>query len=193
MPISRREARGIGITQMTAKAVRCAPGNPPAVRQLTRSLPQRHALRTILALLAVLSTAIYSPVAFAGSASATMQVSVSVIARAVLTVSSQPDVVTVTEADLARGYVDVATPISLAVRTNSRAGYMLQVDRALDAFSRVELMFGDSALSVADQAWISRPYIAGGESLVMHARVHLDACAQPGAYPLMMAISARPL
>lgn len=167
---------------MTLNEPRTAALIPPAVRQ-----------QVLLSILIAAAMLLVGPAAFAGSSSATMQVSVSVIARAVLTVTSQPDVVTVTEADVARGYIDVATPISLVVRTNSRAGYLLQVDRASDAFSNVEITFGDAAMNVGDQAWISRPYVAGGESLVMRARVHLAAGAQPGAYPLAMAISARPL
>ena len=170
---------------MRSNDLQCAPSTQPAVRQLKRSI-----LRPLLLSIASLLTVV--PL-FAGSVSATMNVSVSVLARAVVTVSSQPDVVTVTDADIARGYVDMATPISLLVRTNSRAGYLLQVDRSCDAFSAVELTFGDAAMSVSDQAWISRPYLPGGESLVMHARVRLAAGAQAGSYPLSMAISARPL
>jgi hypothetical protein len=175
---------------MQANVARSTPEIPPAARQQALST---RATRCSVLLLAALSILFIAPAAFAGSTSATMQVSVSVIARAVLTVTSQPEVVTVTEADVARGYVDVATPISLLVRTNSRAGYLLQVERIADEFGDIELTFEDAAMTVTDQAWISRPYIPGGESLVMRARVHLAACAQPGAYPLAMAISARPL
>lgn len=122
-----------------------------------------------------------------------MQVSTVVVARAIVTVDSQPVVVNVTDADIALGYVDVSAPISLRVRTNSRAGYVLQVNRAADSFENIDLTLGDSQLSVADEAWISRPYVPGGESLTMLARVHLASGVQPGSYPLAMAISARPL
>lgn len=169
---------------MTNVASRCAPGAPPAVRQLM-PVPRSAVLAFVVLL--------FSPAAFAGSVSATMNVSVSVIARAVLTISSEPSTVTVTDSDLARGYIDVATPIAMLLRTNSRTGCLLQVDSGSSTFSHVDLTFGDSAMSVYQQAWISRPYVPGGESLVMKVRVYFGADAQPGTYSLPLLFSARPL
>jgi hypothetical protein len=123
-----------------------------------------------------------------------MQVSVTVIARAVLTVASEPAAITVTEADIAQGYVDVAVPIVVQVRTNSRAGYMLQANKQSAGFGIVEFTFGDAIMTIADgESWISRPYVPGGDVVAMHARVHLGAGMQAGSYPLPVALSARPL
>lgn len=173
-------------------AARCAPGAPPAVSMTARTKKPAPSLACAIST-ALLLTLIAAPV-FAGSASATMNVSCSVIARAIMSVSSEPATVTVTEADVARGYMDVASPIVIQVRTNSRAGYLLQADRQASALGAVDLAFGDAAMTVSDtQSWISRPYVAGGEVLSMRARVHLDAGTQPGSYPLPIALSVRPL
>ncbi len=187
-------------------AARCAPGAPAAVSGTTarsqaaaphktnrivttaRLLPG--AGRVLLVLLVIFT----APHLFAGSSSAPMHVSVTVIARAVLTVASQPTAVTVTDADVARGYVDVSSPIVVQVRTNSRAGYLLQADRQTVDFATVELQFGEATMTVADgESWISRPYIPGGDVIAMHARLHLAPGMQAGSYPLPIALSARPL
>src|SRR5512140_3410407 len=113
---------------------------------------------------------------FAASASAPMQVSVNVIARAVLTVDSVPSAIDVTGADIARGYVDVSAPVVIHVRTNSRAGYLLQAEQQNPDFRKVELSFGDATMNVAaTESWISRPYVQGGDIIAMHMRVHLGA------------------
>jgi len=108
----------------------------------------------------------------AGSTSATTQVSVQVIARAIVSVDSQPAAVTITSDDIARGYVDVATPIVLRVRTNSRQGYMLQVENLTETFSSIELSTADVMMTIAaHESWIQRPYIAGGDVMPMRARL----------------------
>lgn len=130
----------------------------------------------------------------AGSASATMQVSVQVIARAIVNVDSQPSTVDVTAADIARGYVDVPSPIVVRVRTNSRQGYMLQVENMSETFSSVELSNGEVAMNVGSQeSWIQRPYIAGGDVMPLRARLRLSPAATPGTVALGIAFNASPL
>lgn len=171
--------------------VRSEAAAPPQTRPTRPVSPIRLTLvRLSVVLLAILT----APQLFAGSASAPMQVSVTVIARAVLTVASQPAAITVTDADIARGYVEVTAPIVVQVRTNSRAGYMLQADRQTADFTTVELVFGDATMTVAEaQSWISRPYVPGGDVIAMYARLHIGAGMQAGSYPLPIALSARPL
>lgn len=131
--------------------------------------------------------------AVADSASAQMQVSVQVLASVRVTIASQPDSVDVTEADLARGYVDVAAPIVVHARTNSRSGYLLQVSNGSDDFSAVELSFDATSMKVFAEGWVSRPYVRGGESISMSARLRLSPHATPGRYALPIAITATPL
>jgi hypothetical protein len=158
----------------------------PADGQLMRA----SLLRLSTALLVIFTAAEI----FAASASAPMRVSVNVIARAILTVDSPAATIDVTEVDIARGYIDVGEPIVIRVRTNSRAGYLLQAEPQIPAFKMVELTFGDTTMTVAGtESWISRPYVPAGEVIAMHMRVHLDKGTQVGSYPLPIALSTRPL
>jgi hypothetical protein len=131
--------------------------------------------------------------ASADSTSATMTVSAQVIARAIVAVDSAPVSIEVTAGDVSRGYVDVASPITIRVRTNSRRGYMLQVDKTSETFSRVELSATTLVMTVAQESWIERPYVAGGDIVPVRARLHLAAGAVPGSYALPIAFSASPL
>jgi hypothetical protein len=96
--------------------------------------------RLLTALLVIFS----ADALFAGSVSAPMQVSVDVIARAIVTVDSRPAAVDATQTDIARGYVDVSAPIIIQVRTNSRAGYLLEAEPLTPDFRTVELTFGNA-------------------------------------------------
>ncbi len=157
---------------------------------MTPNLTRATLLRLSAALLVILAASQL----FAGSASAPMHVSVNVMARAIVTVDSVPAAVEVTGSDIARGYVDVIAPVVIRVRTNSRAGYLLQAEQQSPDFKMVELSFGDATMSVAGtETWISRPYVQGNDVIAMHVRVHLVASAQAGSYPLPISFSARPL
>ena len=124
--------------------------------------------------------------------SATMNVSVRVLARAVVDVSSAPSI-DVTEADVQRGYIDVAEPLQLRVRTNSRQGYLLQVSKTDESFSTVELSFGNTTMTVSEESWVARPQVNGGEFVNAQMRVRLAPGAAAGRHPLPVQVSATPL
>jgi hypothetical protein len=129
----------------------------------------------------------------ADSVTASMNVSVQVIARAVVAVDSAPENVNVTPEDISRGYLDIESPLTIRVRTNSRRGYLLQVDNVSDTFSRVELTAPTMSMSVARESWIERPYAVGGDVMAVRARLHLAPGTMPGSYALPVAFSATPL
>lgn len=145
--------------------------------------------RIALPLIALLA----ATTAFADSFSTNMQVSAQVVARAIVTVESQPAAVDITEADIVRGYVDVQAPLQWLGRTNSRQGYLLQITKSSDAFGAVDLNFDSTTMHVSGESWIARPYVAGGESLTVRARLILTAATQPGRHALPISISATPL
>jgi hypothetical protein len=128
----------------------------------------------------------------AEQSSATMNVSVRVLARAIVNVDSAPSI-DVTDADLQRGYVDVAEPLQMHVRTNSRQGYLLQVSKTNDAFSTVELSFGNTTMTVSEESWVARPQVSGGELVSAQMRVRLAPGATAGRHSLPVQISASPL
>lgn len=147
------------------------------------------AYRISIALVILLTAGIAS----AESSSTNMQITAQVIARAIVTIDNQPGAVDITEADIARGYVDVAAPLQWRGQTNSRRGYLLQVAKSGESFSAVDLTFGGTAMHVADESWVARPYVAGGESLSVNARLILSGATQPGRYALPISVSATPL
>src|ERR1700687_4938815 len=74
----------------------------------------------------------------AGSISASLSVSVVVPARAVLSVESQPAGLEITEADVARGYVEAPGASLVRVRTNSPAGWLLEFQALAGRDRRLE-------------------------------------------------------
>lgn len=133
-----------------------------------------------------------TPGVHAESVSAPMNVSAQVLARAVVTVDSMPEV-EITAADIARGYVDLAQPVQFRVRTNSRSGCLLQVAKTDETFAAVELAFGNTSMTVGQESWIARPYVAGGESVTASVRIRLAPGASLGRHALPLAFSASAL
>lgn len=165
----------------------------PKLDTRLRSVSSMNAQRRIKAALLACVLVGTVPV-FADSTSANMQVSAQVIARAIVSVESQPASVTVTAEDIARGYVDVEGPIVVRVRTNSRQGYLLQVENQSETFSSIELTSSTFEMNVgAHETWIQRPYVASGDVMPMRARVHLSQAAMPGSFAIPVAFSASPL
>lgn len=129
----------------------------------------------------------------AGSVSARMSVSAQVIARAIVTVEAQP-AIEITADDLARGYVDLTAPMLVHGRTNSRSGYILQVEKTSEEFSAIDLTLPGATMNVAaHESWIARPYVRGGEVVPVHARLYLAPGATTGQHPLPLSFTAAPL
>lgn len=149
-------------------------------------------MKRIIAALALLS-ALAPLAASAESRSATMQVSVTVVARAIVTVDEQPQEVAVTSDDLRRGYVELASPLRINVRTNARNGYVLRIVNIDPAFASAELTSGDLAVNVRQESIIARPVVAGGDALALKVRLVLGAQAREGRYPFPVVVDATPL
>lgn len=147
--------------------------------------------RTILTSLLTAALLVSTPLV-ADTQSAQMNVSVTVVARAQVTVDDEPEVV-ITDADVARGYVEVTRPMRLRVRTNSPRGYLLQVAKTDETFAAVELAFDNTTMTVAQESWIARPPVEGGELVSVKLRVRLASDATPGRYGMPVQVSALPL
>jgi hypothetical protein len=139
----------------------------------------------------LLATAFSVPV-LGETRSASMVVTAQVVARAVVEIDAIPHV-SVTSTDIARGFVDVAHPIRFRVRTNSRAGYLLQVAKTNDAFHSLELEFGNTSVNVMHEGWVTRPRVEGADVVTARLRVRLREGLSPGNYPMPLSISAQPL
>jgi hypothetical protein len=141
--------------------------------------------------LAVLLAVALVPVSLqAESASTTIQVSVTVIGRTILDVQSEPAIV-VTEADIERGYVDVADVSILTVRSNQRAGFRLGFAPAASWISGADvtglpepLSFQASGGSVAFSYQGTAP-----RELELRWRLYLAEGATAGSFPLPISVA----
>lgn len=148
----------------------------------------RHALPAIL-----IAALFAASDAAAESVSATLGVSVRVVANAAVELESAPAGITVTEADIARGYVDLAAPVRVRVRSNS-ARYRLTVTALSDTFGPATFNWDGGSMRVnAGEAWAARSAVRGEDFLALTGRVALRTGMQPGNYDLPFQFSASPL
>jgi len=135
-----------------------------------------------------------SGTALASSTSALMSVSVQVQARTLLNVESQPPSLVLTEADLARGYVEVPAVSRIRVRSNDPNGYLLAFDVTEGPFTAIEVTgLGPAARISANGGWLARPF-TGTQPVTSELtyRFLLASNVQPGTYAWPVSLSARP-
>jgi hypothetical protein len=136
--------------------------------------------KTLTTLLTVIAMA--TPV-FAGSSSATLGVSVQVVARTILSVDSQPSSVQITSDDIARGYVDLPQSVLFHVRSNAANGYTVQFEPVSYPFNRADVSWGTTTATVGgDGAWITQGYQQGTQAGTLNVRLSLAPGTQPGSY-----------
>lgn len=130
----------------------------------------------------------------AGSTSALMSVRVQVQARTLLNVESQPPSLDLTEADLARGYVEVPAAARIRVRSNDPNGYLLDFEVAAGPFTAIEVTgLGPAAQISATGGWLAQPF-AGTQPVTSELtyRFLLAGNVRPGTYPWPVSLSAAP-
>jgi hypothetical protein len=132
--------------------------------------------------------------ALAGNARGEISVSAIVPAVAVLQVEHQQAELTLTAADVARGYIDVPAASRLAIRTTSRSGCMLDFHPRLALFKSVSVSstLGGGDLGPDGGTLVARG-TTGRVAADVNYRFHLDGDVRPGAYPWPLAVSVRPL
>ena len=130
--------------------------------------------------------------AMAGQARASFTVSVVVPARVTLAAIDQPSQITVSAADLERGYKDVSA--SYRVSHNDRRGYLLSLSPRLGVTREIEVQ-GLAAAWVLreDSVEIVQAAPPGSHEFALEYRLVLDPAAVPGRYPLPVLVTARPL
>ena len=95
----------------------------------------------LLALIAGFTCLLSTTPAIAANAEAQMTVSARVLARAVVTLENAPGSINVTAEDVSRGFIEIAAPLTVRVKTTSRAGSLRTVSRMPASFSPVTLHF----------------------------------------------------
>lgn len=85
-----------------------------------------HAARLALCGAVAICAVCAAPASSAGTTEARLAVRAAVLKRASVTVLKQPSMVTVTAADIARGFVDASDNAQVAILCNSPSGYLLE-------------------------------------------------------------------
>lgn len=145
--------------------------------------------RTWLAMAAVLAVAAGPCAPAFGQASAVLAVSARVQRHASVRMT-QPPSLTLSEADIARGYVEIPTPIEVIVQSNVQQGYTLVFERQGEQVRQVHVQGLDGAVTVGEAGAASARRAAGQgmwrEALQLRLRFDLSPLARPGlhAWPL---------
>jgi hypothetical protein len=139
---------------------------------------------------------IHVPASPAAEANARFAVSATVEPYASLVIRGAPEVLTLTAADVARGYLDLPQPIALRVHSNSRSGYLLTVSNSLPGLAglRVEGLGDPVSLDAAGgsvaERWTTPEHTA---EVALRLRLLLDPAVTPGTYPWPLHLSAAAL
>jgi hypothetical protein len=139
-------------------------------------------MKRVTTVVLICAFVVVSPLA-AASKSASLTVSVEVIARTIMTVDTQPASVDVTANDVARGYVELPNSVLFHVRSNATNGYVIQFQPVNGPFSRADVTLGSAQAAVGtDGAWLSQPYQRGTTSGSFSVRLMIAPGTQPGSY-----------
>ena len=128
--------------------------------------------------------------------SAMLSVSATIAKRATLKVLAQPASVLVTEADLTRGYVEVASSVQVAVQSNSTAGYMLVFESLGDLVSNTRVRGLGNEIQLGASGVVPRAAAGTGVGRATHNlvfRFMLSSSAQLGRHAWPMQISVLPM
>lgn len=127
---------------------------------------------------------------------AKLTVTATILKRAAIKTLTQPNFVTITAADISRGYVDIPAAAQVAIQNNSLAGYLLEFAAQGD-FMRQILVTGlanDVQLSPAGGA-VMQPSQGTGTTkttFVLGFRFMLSQSAREGIYswPMRLSVTA---
>jgi hypothetical protein len=137
-----------------------------------------------LALLAAIPMA-----ADAGDVRAIFTVSATVPARVSIEAISQPQALSVSAEDVARGYVEVAAVYR--VRNNDPAGYLLRLAPLTGLTSSIEVDGLGSAIMVdREVVEVTEPAALQARHLNLRFRFLLDPAVPAGVYPMPVQVSA---
>jgi hypothetical protein len=164
--------------------------------QVTHGLALQRKL-IVAALLAALSLASGPAVqeAHAAQKSASLQISATVIASARMQMDHQQARLSVTSADIARGYVDVPAGSRFSVATNSRTGYFIDFHPRIGVFTAVHIEgLGAPVQLGADGGTVTQSAeVSLNMAHELNYRFYLEPALDPGNYewPLLLAVRAR--
>jgi hypothetical protein len=150
--------------------------------------------RIVFGALTTLAAATLSPPIHAATRS---QIAVTAVvpAQTVGKLVQQPSEITITETDIARGYVEIPAASQLRVTSNNPAGYIIDFFSRLPIFTSVRISSagGSADLGPDGGAIIERGRQGRDIPLNLSYRFNLIAQVQPGTYAWPLALNVRPL
>lgn len=171
--------------------------------QVARGLKLQEKLVTaaILAVLSLASVGNSQETPFGGFKSiadrAEVRVTATVVSRAVMNIIYQRPVVVITDADIARGYVDIPSASRIEVRNNSRAGYLLVftgIGWPVPMFDEVHVKgMGIETQIGPGGGWVPQPYVRDTVTMELSYHFVLSKNIRPGTYDWPLSLSARPM
>lgn len=151
--------------------------------------------RVVFGALTTLAATTISPHLDAASLRSQIAVTAFVPAQTVGQLVSQPSEISITAADVSRGYVDIPAASQLRVTSNNPIGYVVDFFSRLPIFTSVTVSSasGSADLGPDGGAIIERGRQGHDLSLQLSFRFNLAAQIQPGTYPWPLALNVRPL
>jgi len=152
---------------------------------------QQTLLRIALAVLLALSSSQTAVDAAGGTAHGNIMFSATVLPYLRVDVLRQAPTLTVTPADVSRGFVDVPSGTALRAISNDRQGFTVSFDPRLRVFERVRIMGLDGNVEIGPEGGAARHTYSGRDtSLELSYRFYLAAGVAPGSYPWPLQISS---
>jgi hypothetical protein len=150
--------------------------------------------RIVFGALTTLAAATMSPHIHAAARSQ-VAVTAFVPAQTVGKVVQQPSEIMITDADIARGYVEIPGASQLRVTSNNPAGYVIDFFSRLPIFTSVRVSSAGSGADLGPDGGtiIERGRQGRDMSLNLSYRFNLIAQVQPGTYAWPLALNVRPL
>jgi hypothetical protein len=133
----------------------------------------------------------------AGAKDAGTRFSVTATVRAIARIENQtvPADLWISAADLRRGFIVVAQPTTLVVRSNSADGFTLDVLSVVPLLSSITVrgLTGDQSLGGDGGTLVERWQAPQALTLSLHFRLGLAPGLTPGRYPWPLRLAVRPL
>jgi len=129
---------------------------------------------------------------YAVTSTAKLTVSARVLPYLQFNLLSQMSEITITEADIQRGYLDVRSASRLELKTNSTAGYLLAFEGSLWPFKEVQIQGLANPVQLhSGQAFVHQPSVKGKVTMDLSYRFILSEDTKPGSYSWPISISVQ--
>ena len=162
-------------------------------------IQQKLVTAALIAALSMMNLIGAVPEAHAGGSvmSAKITISAQVLEHTSMNLVSQAQELTVTNADIQRGFINIPAASRISVKSNNPAGYLLTFEvmsGPLPLFASVQVNVGGREVQLSPSGgWVPLPYVRGGAVLDVSYRFMLSKHAQPGTYTWPLIASVNPM